>query len=55
MSCGADDPFARATRRYRDAVRPEPAGGIDPGCHDPAYWRSRVAPDLAFLGAHLDG
>jgi hypothetical protein len=53
VSCGTADPFAAATRRYRDAVRPEPAGAIDSGCHDPDYWRSRVPADLAFLESHL--
>jgi hypothetical protein len=55
VSCGAADPFAAATRRYREAVASEPAGAIDTGCHDRDYWRSRVPADLAFLGAHLGG
>lgn len=53
VSCGKDDAFTDATKRYRRDVTPTPAGGIDKGCHTEGYWRSLAAEQLAFLGAHL--
>ncbi len=53
VSCGADDAFTDATRRYRANVSPTPAGGINKGCHTEGYWRSLAAEQLAFLGGHL--
>ncbi|MGN6331233.1 MAG: alpha/beta hydrolase-fold protein [Motilibacteraceae bacterium] len=53
VACGTDDPFAEATRAYRAAVTPEPAGGLGRGCHTAGYWRSQAAAQLAFLGGHL--
>ncbi|MEU8341402.1 S-formylglutathione hydrolase FrmB [Actinomadura meyerae] len=53
VDCGASDPFAAMARRLRDRVRP--AGAVAGGCHDAAFWRSRLRAQLAFLGHHLDG
>ncbi len=53
VSCGKDDAFTEATKRYRTHVNPMPAGDIGKGCHTDGYWRSIAAQQLAFLGAHL--
>ncbi|MGN6243861.1 MAG: alpha/beta hydrolase [Motilibacteraceae bacterium] len=53
VACGTDDPFADATRAYRAAVSPEPAGGLGRGCHTAGYWRSQAAAQVAFLGGRL--
>lgn len=52
VDCGANDPFAGASRDYLDLV-PGVAGGISPGCHDTAYWRAVAAPQLRFLAERL--
>jgi hypothetical protein len=51
--CGDTDAFTDVTRRYRDAVRPTPAGGITSGCHDNGYWAAEAPAALAFLADHL--
>ncbi|MEO3824093.1 alpha/beta hydrolase-fold protein [Actinomadura sp. B10D3] len=51
VDCGTSDPFAERVREFRDRVHP--AGAMTGGCHDAAYWRSRLRPQLAFLGLHL--
>ena len=51
VDCGTSDPFADAVRGFRDRVRPE--GSLSGGCHDGAFWRTRLRPQLAFLGHHL--
>jgi dienelactone hydrolase len=53
VDCGERDPFEATARAYRAAVRPEPAGGFTPGCHDGPYWRSRAAAQVTFLGDRL--
>lgn len=53
VACGTDDPFADATRAYRAAVAPAPAGGLGPGCHTAGYWRSQASAQIAFLGGRL--
>jgi hypothetical protein len=53
VSCGYDDPFAPATRRYRSRVMPAPAGGLGPGRHTSGYWRSLLPDQLAFLARAL--
>ncbi|WP_200841795.1 alpha/beta hydrolase family protein [Actinomadura sp. K4S16] len=51
VDCGTSDPFADRVREFRERVRPE--GGLEGGCHDAAYWRRRLRPQLAFLGHRL--
>lgn len=51
VDCGTSDPFAAMTRRFREKTRPE--GALDGGCHDGAFWRSRLRAQLAFLGHRL--
>ena len=53
LDCGDQDGFAPVTRDLRAALSPTPAGGIEPGGHDPAYWRSQAPAQLAFVGTHL--
>jgi enterochelin esterase-like enzyme len=53
VDCGAGDGFAPVTRDLRASLEPTPAGGIEPGGHDSAYWRSQAPAQLAFLGGHL--
>ncbi|TDD63554.1 esterase [Actinomadura darangshiensis] len=51
VDCGTSDPFAGRVRDFRDRVHPE--GAMDGGCHDGAFWRPRLRPQLAFLGHRL--
>jgi S-formylglutathione hydrolase FrmB len=51
VDCGTSDPFAEVTRAYRARVTAD--GGFANGCHDDAYWRSRAAAQLEFLGRRL--
>ncbi len=53
VDCGDGDPFAPVTRDYRAGFDVPPAGGIEPGDHELAYWRRLAGRELAFLGAHL--
>lgn len=53
VDCGTSDPFAGMAREFRDRVHP--AGAMAGGCHDAAFWRSRLRPQLAFLGHRLGG
>jgi enterochelin esterase-like enzyme len=53
VDCGAGDGFAPVVRDLRTSMRPTPAGGIEPGKHDSAYWRSQAASQLRFVGTHL--
>ncbi len=53
IDCGDADGFAPITRDLRSAITPAPAGGIEPGGHDSAYWRSQAPAQLAFVGRHL--
>lgn len=53
VDCGASDGFAPVTRDLRAALSPTPAGGIEPGAHDSAYWRSQAPAQLRFVGRHI--
>lgn len=53
IDCGASDGFAPVTRDLRATISPAPAGGIEPGGHDAAYWRSQAPAQLRFVGRHL--
>jgi hypothetical protein len=53
IDCGASDGFAPITRELRASLHPTPAGGIEPGAHDDAYWRSQAAAQLRFVAGHL--
>lgn len=53
IDCGASDGFAPVTRDLRARIHPTPAGGIEPGNHDAAFWDSQAAAALRFAGRHL--
>ena len=53
VTCGDADAFTDTTREYRAAVHPTPAGGIEPGCHDPGFWHADAPQAAAFLAEHL--
>ena len=53
IDCGDADGFAPVTRDLRASISPTPAGGIEPGAHDDAYWQRQGPAQLAFVGAHL--
>jgi enterochelin esterase-like enzyme len=53
IDCGDRDGFAPITRDLRAALSPAPAGGIEPGGHDAAYWRSQAPAQLRFVAAQL--
>jgi hypothetical protein len=55
VTCGDGDTYRDTTRRYRDRVRPTPAGGIGPGCHDTGFWQADAPGAVAFLADHLGG
>ena len=48
IDCGADDPFVSSARLLLRRL-PHAAGGIAPGFHDNAFWRSKAADEVAFL------
>ena len=50
--CGEDDPFATGTRLLLDRL-PTAAGGIRPGFHDTAFWRSLVPEQLTTISSWL--
>lgn len=53
IDCGASDGFAPVTRDLRASLHPTPAGGIEPGGHDDAFWRSQAKSALTFVSQHL--
>jgi pimeloyl-ACP methyl ester carboxylesterase len=53
IDCGASDGFAPITRDLRASLHPTPAGGIEPGSHNDAYWRSQATAQLEFVARHL--
>jgi hypothetical protein len=54
IDCGEDDPLADDVRAFRAALDPTPAGGIEPGCHDSAFWMRMAPVQIAFLGDAFD-
>jgi hypothetical protein len=53
VDCGEADLFAAAARALRARIHPTPAGGIEPGGHNPAYWRRQAPAQLRFAGEAL--
>jgi len=51
---GADDYFAGVVRDLRSRM-PTIGGGLHPGFHDDATWRSFLPAQLTFIGEHLHG
>jgi enterochelin esterase-like enzyme len=54
VDCGTSDPFAPMARRLRDRLHPA-GGAMRGGCHDGAFWCSRLPAQLSFIGRHLTG
>jgi len=53
IDIGDNDSFTPAVKQFRSELTVTPAGGVQPGSHDAAFWM-RVAPEeIAFLGEHL--
>ena len=53
IDCGSNDPFADGVERFRAQLRPTPAGGIEPGCHDDAFFTRVAERQLIFIGGYL--
>ncbi len=53
IDCGAGDGFAPVTRDLRASISPTPAGGIEPGGHNSAFWRSQATSQLRFVAQHV--
>lgn len=53
IDCGESDPFVHRVREFRDSLDPTPAGGIEPGCHDGAFWSRQTPAELAFISTAL--
>jgi hypothetical protein len=53
IDCGSDDGFAGAARAFLAVAPPSTSGGIEDGCHDPAFWRSAACAQLTAIAHHL--
>jgi len=50
IDCGEGDPFYSAVRDYVSGFGIPPAGGFQPGGHQPGYWRRMAPHQMSFLG-----
>jgi len=59
VACGGTDPFEPVTRllrsRLAELTGSPPAGGIDAGCHDEAFWARSAPAGLRFLARRVGG
>ena len=59
VACGGTDPFEPVTQLLRsrlgELAGSPPAGGIDAGCHDEAFWARSAPAGLRFLARHVGG
>lgn len=55
IDCGKGDPFYAATRDYVGGFETPPAGGFQPGGHDPGYWRRMAPHQLRYLARAFSG
>ena len=57
VACGSSDPFEPATQlllsRLGQLTGRAPAGGVQAGCHDQAFWARSAPAGLEFIGRHL--
>jgi S-formylglutathione hydrolase FrmB len=57
VTCGSNDPFEPATQllltRLGQLTGRAPAGGVQAGCHDEAFWARSAPAGLEFIGRHL--
>jgi pimeloyl-ACP methyl ester carboxylesterase len=54
VDCGANDPFADATRALAGRL-PDAPVTVAKGCHDDAFWQQRAPGQLRFLAGALAG
>ena len=54
VDCGANDPFAPATRALAAAL-PTAQVTVAKGCHDGVFWQHQAPAQLRFLSAALGG
>ena len=54
VDCGANDPFADATRALAGRL-PDAPVTVAKGCHDAAFWQQRAPGQLRFLADALAG
>jgi S-formylglutathione hydrolase FrmB len=54
VDCGANDPFAAATRALAAAL-PTAQVTVAKGCHDGVFWQHQAPAQLRFLSAALNG
>jgi pimeloyl-ACP methyl ester carboxylesterase len=57
VACGSSDPFEPVTQLLVSRLGElsgRPAGSIEAGCHDEAFWARSAPAGLQFLGRHLD-
>jgi len=52
VDCGANDPFADATRALAAAL-PSAEVAVAKGCHDGVFWQRQAPAQLRFLAAAL--
>jgi len=59
VACGGTDPFEPVTQLLRsrlgELAGSPPAGGIEAGCHDEAFWARSAPAGLRFLARHVGG
>jgi S-formylglutathione hydrolase FrmB len=59
VACGGTDPFEPVTQLLRsrlgELAGSPPAGGIEAGCHDEAFWARSAPAGLRFLARHVHG
>jgi dienelactone hydrolase len=59
VACGGTDPFEPVTQLLRNRLGElaggPPAGGIEAGCHDEAFWARSAPAGLRFLARHVGG
>jgi S-formylglutathione hydrolase FrmB len=57
VACGSDDPFEPMARQVRMRLArltgQPPAGAIEAGCHDIAFWARNLSPALQFISRNL--
>jgi S-formylglutathione hydrolase FrmB len=57
VACGQDDPFEPMARQLRmrlcRVAGHPPAGALEAGCHDRAFWSRHLPAALAYLSPHL--
>ncbi|MBI5517029.1 MAG: hypothetical protein HY909_24820 [Deltaproteobacteria bacterium] len=55
LDCGDLDPFAAGAEALLASLRGHAEGGLQPGCHDEAFWHRVAGAQARFLARHLAG